>query len=95
MDNENTNNQEEPIVPPSLPSIQKVIGIILLLPPLLSVPLFIFQLIGGSGEISGMRNLGSNWTVNYSSEGGGFTSAAPIYLGLMAIAGVLLIKNDK
>jgi hypothetical protein len=36
--------------------------------------------------------------MNYSNEGGGggYTSAAPIYLGLMAIAGALLLKGtDK
>ena len=43
-----------------------------------------------------MRNLPSDWTTNYSykqGRGGGM-SAAPIYWGLMAIAGVYLIKDS-
>ena len=41
-----------------------------------------------------MRDLSSNWTNDYSSEGGGGMSAAPIYLGLMALSGVYLIKDS-
>lgn len=41
-----------------------------------------------------MRDLSSNWTNDYSSEGDGGMSAAPIYLGLMALSGVHLIKDS-
>ena len=38
----------------------------------------------------------SDWTTNYGYEngGGGGMSAAPIYLGLMAMVGAFLIKNS-
>ena len=50
------------------------------------------------GAIPEMKNLSSEWTgaVWYDQGGGGYTSAAPIYLGLMAIAGAYLLKGtDK
>ena len=40
-----------------------------------------------------MRYLSGEWEAQYS-DGGGATPPAPIYLGLMAIAGVLLVKNS-
>lgn len=79
-------------------SLERVFGITLLLPPLISVLLFILNLLNEDmGSIVEMSNLSDNWTggYNYANEsgGGGFTSAAPIYLGLMAIAGALLLKE--
>lgn len=42
-----------------------------------------------------LSNLSSDWTTNYGYDnGGGGMSAAPIYLGLMAIVGAYLIKNS-
>lgn len=81
--------------------LERIIGIILLLPPILSVLLFFFNLLSNDmGNIVGMRNLSSEWTGTYGyardNGGGGYTSAAPIFLGLMAIAGALLLKGtDK
>ena len=48
------------------------------------------------GFLTVFLNLSSDWTTNYSYEqgGGGGMSAAPIYLGLMAISGVYLIKDS-
>ena len=43
-----------------------------------------------------MKKLNHTWTgdFNYSNGGGGrYTSSAPIYLGLMAIAGAIFIKR--
>ena len=43
-----------------------------------------------------MKSFGSSWrgTVDYYNEGGGgYTSALPIYIGLMALAGAYLIKD--
>ena len=42
-----------------------------------------------------MENFGTNWrgTVHYNEGGGGYTSALPIYIGLMALAGAYLIKD--
>lgn len=46
-------------------------------------------------DFSMFRNLSSDWTTNYDyNGGGGGMSAAPIYLGLMALAGVYLVKDS-
>ena len=79
-------------------SLEQKVGFVLLIPPLLSVFLFLtaqyhddfrdtfwtgFSVAAYSGDDSG-------------AGAGGYTSAVPIYLGLMAIAGAYLIKgNDK
>lgn len=70
-----------------------IIGLFLLLPPMLGVIAFVFQLFGADTDFSKLRELSSDWTMGYS-DGGGAMSAAPIYLGLMAIAGVYLIKDS-
>jgi hypothetical protein len=93
MDNEQHSN--EPV------RLERIVGIILLIAPTLSVLLFIINLFFDSpGSIPELENLSSNWTGNYNyaheSGGGGFSSTAPIYLGLMAIAGAMLLKGtDK
>jgi hypothetical protein len=80
--------------------LELILGIILLIPPILSVPLFLLQFV----KSDLLKNfLGSSWTgagsIWESSGGGGgaaYTSALPFYFGLMAIAGVLLIvKSNK
>ena len=80
-------------------NIQKTIGYILLFPPTLSVLLFTVNLlIRDSGNIVRMSNLSVNWTGDYTTNGesgAGFSSTIPIYFGLMAIAGVYLIKDSK
>ena len=80
-------------------NIQKIIGFILLFPPTLSVFLFTINLfVEDCGAIIQMSNLSANWSGWYdvSGDGGaGFTSATPIYFGLMAIAGAYLIKSSK
>ena len=81
--------------------LERILGIILLIPPIIGVILFLLNLFSNDpGNIPEMSNLSFKWTgrMDYSSEGGGggYTSAAPIYLGLMAIAGALLLKGtDK
>ena len=72
------------------------IGILFLIPPILGVLAFVLQLFDADTDFSMMRNLSSDWTTNYSYEqgGGGGMSAAPIYLGLMAISGTYLIKDS-
>ncbi|MBR3829833.1 MAG: hypothetical protein IKJ52_01140 [Muribaculaceae bacterium] len=67
--------------------IECVIGLFLLVPPILGVIAFVLQIFNADLDFSQMRDLSSDWT---SSEG---MSAAPIYLGLMALAGVYLIKD--
>lgn len=78
--------------------LERIIGIILLIPPTLSVLLFLINLVSRHpGDIFEMSNLSSEWTGTYGygdSGGGGYTSATPIYFGLMAIAGALLLKHS-
>ena len=73
--------------------IECFIGLFLLLPPILGVIAFVLQIFNADLDFSQMRELSSNWTNDYSSEGGGGMSAAQIYLGLMALSGVYLIKD--
>jgi hypothetical protein len=77
--------------------LERIFGIILLIPPTIGVILFLLNLVSNDpGNIPELRNLSNNWTGDYDSDGGGYTSSAPIYLGLMAIAGALLFKGtDK
>lgn len=74
--------------------LERIFGIILLIPPIIGVLLFLLNLF--SDDLGKMSNLSHAWTGDWGSSGGGYTSAAPIYLGLMAIAGALLLKGtDK
>lgn len=79
--------------------LERIFGIILLIPPIIGVILFLLNLVSDDiGNIPELSNLSSNWTgrIRYDTGGGGYTSAAPIYLGLMAIAGAILLKGtDK
>lgn len=72
------------------------IGIFFLIPPLLGVLAFVLQIFDAGTDFSQMSNLSSSWTTKYGYDqgGGGGMSAAPIYLGLMALAGVWLIKDS-
>jgi hypothetical protein len=85
--------------------IELIAGVILLIPALLSILLFMYALAFGHGEGSKIYpdlsySIWSGYTEihgNYSSGvgGGGYTSAFPIYCGLMAIAGAYLIKDSE
>ena len=71
--------------------IECIIGILLLLPPLLSIFCFTFSWFDwfqsdDMGRFCRMDHLHGIWV--------GATSTSPIYLGLMAIAGAYLIKNN-
>lgn len=80
--------------------INKIIGYILLTPSIVSVVLFFIQLIANKSTLEAFR-YNSAWTgiIEYfengerGSGGGGFTSALPLYFGLMAIAGASLIRK--
>lgn len=77
-------------------NLERIVGIIFIIPPILGVIFFILNVfISYVGDLPELDNLSSNWTGSYSRDGGGFTSAAPIYLGLMAIAGAMLLKESK
>ena len=71
--------------------IECFIGLFLLLPPILGVIAFVLQIFEADTDFSMMRELSSAWTAKYDQGGG--MSAAPIYLGVMALAGVYLIKD--
>lgn len=84
--------------------IECIIGFILLLPPLLGVIAFILNIFNEEpGNFASLINLSENWAVKIRCYSGlndngiataGATPAAPIYLGLMAIAGVYLVKDS-
>ncbi len=74
-------------------NLERKIGFILLTPPLLSVVLFILNLLiyPTFESVIKMSNLGSGWTGDFIE--GGYSSATPIYFGLMAISGAILIRE--
>lgn len=92
-----TTENEQSKQPEQSIKLERFFGIILLIPPIIGVILFLLNLVSNDpGNIPELRNLSNNWTGDYDSDGGGYTSSAPIYLGLMAIAGALLLKGtDK
>ncbi len=82
----------------SKPNIERIIGFILLTPPILGALFFILNVFSNDiGRIVELKNLSSEWTgtYGYDTGGGGYMSAAPLYLGLMAIAGAYLIKGTS
>ena len=72
--------------------VECIIGLFCLLPPVLGVFAFVFQLFGADTNFSELSELSAKWTARFDQGGG--MSAAPVYLGLMAIAGVYLIKDS-
>jgi hypothetical protein len=76
-------------------NLERKIGFVLLTPAILSVVLFILNLLiyPTFESVIKMSNLGSGWTGDFMEGGGGYSSATPIYLGLMAISGAILIRE--
>ena len=81
-------------------TIECIIGIIFLIPPILGVLSFILCIFGGDGSFARMSELAGQWDWHtetaYGDHGAGAgcsSSPSPIYLGLMAIAGAYLIKD--
>ena len=72
--------------------VECIIGLFFLLPPVLGVFAFVFQLFGADTNFSELSELSAKRTARFDQGGG--MSAAPVYLGLMAIAGVYLIKDS-
>lgn len=77
----------------------KVLGYLLLIPPIISIPLFLVQFALDHYHYPLNMFEDTVWAGAYgyssSGGGGGYTSALPIYFGLMAIAGSMLIKEKK
>lgn len=67
---------------------QLVIGIIFLIPPILGTFFFTLQVFGINGDVISLKELSVNWTGDSNAM-----SAAPIYLGLMAIAGTMIVHS--
>lgn len=84
------NNQEKAITKEK--KLEFWLGIFFLIPPILGVIAFVLCLFDIDSHFSSLSNLSSDWTTHYDNGGG--MSAAPIYLGLMAIVGAYLIKNS-
>ena len=74
--------------------IECILGIFFLIPPILGVIAFVLCLFDCDWDFAEMCNLSDEWTCDYGGDGGGGMSAAPIYLGLMALAGVWLVKDS-
>jgi hypothetical protein len=80
--------------------VNKVVGYILISPALFSVFCFFMHLFTNNSPLS-VFSTNILWTGFVSSvygrEGGvgAYTSALPIYFGLMALAGAYLIKDNK
>lgn len=70
-----------------------VIGIFFLIPPILGVFFFLINLCDVRGDFVDMTNLSGQWDW-HSGDSGASMSPAPVYLGLMAIAGAYLIKDS-
>ena len=68
--------------------VQLIIGVIFLIPPILGAIFFTLQVFGVNGDTISLRELSTNWTGDSNAM-----SAAPIYLGLMAIAGTLIVHS--
>lgn len=67
--------------------VQIVIGLILIAPALVGSVFFLLSVFGYNGLYeASLNNLSSKWT-------GENMSAAPIFMGLMALAGVYLLNN--
>ena len=87
--------------------IECIIGIIILVPVFLGVIAFVICLFNGSDDFCTLDNLSRTWSYSLRSfnhtrlngevsqfAAAGAMSSAPIYLGLMAIAGAWLIKDS-
>ena len=68
--------------------VKLIIGLIFLIPPILGAIFFICEVYGMGGNIISLNRLSGNWTGD-----NGAMSAAPIYLGLMALAGSYLTHS--
>lgn len=75
--------------------IECILGIILLIIPIIAVFCFLLDWIditSSYNEFVTMRNLDGDWT--YHSDQGVSTSPAPIFIGLIALAGAYLVKDS-
>ena len=72
----------------NLKSLELVISFIFLLPAVICTIFFLLGLFDFHSELIDLRNLRGDWT-----DGDNCSSPAPIFIGLMAIAGAYLFKD--
>lgn len=72
--------------------IQCVIGIIFLIPAIMGAVAFTLKMLGVEGRFVELRNLDYVWCTLYDKGGG--MSAAPIYMGMLAMVGAYLTKDS-
>lgn len=70
-----------------------ILGILFLIPPILGVFAFILCLLGGDNNFCSLHFLERYSLWGEHGEHG--FSTAPVYLGLMALAGAYLIKGNR
>jgi hypothetical protein len=78
--------------------IEKVIGNLFLTPGLLSIGVFLYELLQGRGSYTSgwvLKSDISMWFFGFSDVHGHEGNQMPLFFGLMAIAGVYLIKDKK
>ena len=83
-------NEEKALI--KAKKIECYLGLFFLIPAILGAIAFILSMLNVDGDFVELRNLSYRWLAMY--EDGGGMSAAPIYMGIMAIAGAYLIKDS-
>ena len=86
------NNQEKAIAKEK--KLEFWLGIFFLIPPILGVIAFVLCFFDIYSLLNGTLSYPNDWTADHGDNGGGGMSAAPIYLGLMAMVGAHFIKNS-
>ena len=72
--------------------IEAIIGIVMLLPAIIGIISFIVSFFSGGFDLKYLRVYGCwDWQ---STDGGASASPAPVFLGLLAIASVLILKDS-
>ncbi len=79
---------------------KRTLGYILIAPAVFSVLIFFIDffaglIASGDGLLTISFEYCEAWLGDYSRDGGGYSSALPLYFGLMAIAGAILLFNTK
>lgn len=73
--------------------IEAIVGLIMLIPVLIGIISFMASFIHGDCNFIALRVYGS-WDWQARDDGGVSSSPAPIFLGLLAIASVIILKDS-
>ncbi len=72
--------------------IEAIIGIVMLLPTIIGIISFFVSFSSGGFDLEDLRVYGCwDW---HSTDGGASASPAPVFLGLLAIASALILKDS-